>query len=194
MEEQEILFSKSVTNLLKGIINRSDDLEVWDYIIRHKPRIEEYVKYLNLKFVLDSENGYCYVTILDDSKDSRVPRLVRRNQLDRYSSLILVLLKKNLPNTISIKGQEVISKDKIYEYIALFLGKKTDEIREIKRVNSAIKKIADMGFIKQIKGYQDQYEILRIVERFVDAHCLEGIDTKLDSYREFFNEDEKEEE
>ena len=47
-----------------------------------------------------------------------------------------------------------------------------------------INKIVDLGFLRPLRGHDDQFEVQRILKAFVDAQWLSDFDERLARYRD----------
>jgi len=68
--------------------------------------------------------------------------------------------------------------------LLLFLDNKTNEVKQSKEIDSSIKKVQELGFLRAIKNQEGVYEIKRSIKAFVDAQWLDGFSTRLDEYME----------
>ena len=51
------------------------------------------------------------------------------------------------------------------------------------RINTHLNKIADLGFIRRLKGEKDKIEVIRILKAFVDAQWLSELEERLKEYQ-----------
>ena len=65
----------------------------------------------------------------------------------------------------------------------LFLADTANEARLMDRVDSDIKKIVELGFLRKLRGSEDRFEVRRILKSFVDAQWLGEFDRRLSDYR-----------
>ena len=100
-------------------------------------------------------------------------------------SLLLALLRKKLVEMDAAGGETrlILSRDEIVEALRLFLLDSANEVRFVDRVAGHINKVIDMGFMRRLRGRDDQYEVRRILRTFVDAQWLSDLDGKLETYR-----------
>ena len=120
----------------------------------------------------------------------QVPRLVARRPLSFPVSLLLALLRKKLAE-FDAGGQEggvrlVLSREEIVELVRVFLPETSNEVRLIDRVDTDIKKVVELGFLRRMKSTTGQpavFEVRRILKSFVDAQWLAEFDARLAAYR-----------
>ena len=116
--------------------------------------------------------------------DEALPRLVRRRALTYNVSLLLVLLRKRLVEfeTTGGEGRLVLSTDQIVEMLRLFQSESTNDARAVDQAETTIKKAAELGFLRQLRGQNDQWEVRRILKAYVDAQTLSDFAAKLREY------------
>lgn len=52
------------------------------------------------------------------------------------------------------------------------------------RMDAHINKVVELGFLRRLRGRDDQYEVRRILKAFVDAQWLSDFDRRLEGYRQ----------
>lgn len=185
MDSNEYRFSEAVVALLKGIVNEASDTRIWNTIMEQQVYIESYVSKIGLRLMIQSQDGYAYLKQNDDEEnDKSIPRLITRRQLKYLTSLILVLLRKELIelNKNSDLGRYVISKESIIEKVRPYLKDTNDEAKQRKEIEAEINAVEKMGFIRLLKNSNDEYEIIPLLRGFVDAQWLQEFDEKLKAY------------
>lgn len=189
--------SPLVVSLLKSVVYREDKPVLWDALVRLQPQVSDYVAVLGLELVCDESEGYAYLHSLPDSEgeeeagqDStqmlRVPRLMARRQLTYQVSLVLALLRKKLAE-FDAGGTEtrlVLTMEDIVDMVRLFLPESTDETRQADKIAAQVEKIADMGFLRRLRGQDSVFEVRRILKAFVDAQWLSDFDRRLAEYQQ----------
>jgi hypothetical protein len=95
-----------------------------------------------------------------------------------------VLLRKRLVEfeTIGGEGKLVLSRDQIVEMLRVFLAESTNEARVLDRVDHTVKQVADLGFVRPLRGQQHQWEVRRVIKAYVDAQILSDFAGKLREY------------
>lgn len=183
--------------LLKGVIYRDESTGArarqWQDLLDLQHRVRDYVSVLGLTLVLDEAEGHAYLRSADRDEqdpDLQVPRLVARRPLSFPVSLLLALLRKKLAE-FDAGGQEsgvrlVLSRDEIVELVRVFLPETSNEVRLMDRVDTDIKKVVELGFLRRMKSAGGQpavFEVRRILKSFVDAQWLAEFDARLAAYR-----------
>ena len=173
--------------LMKGITTREDDPGLWQALMELQARIREYVAVIGLELVLDEAEGYAYLrqraTVPNEPE---LPRLVARRQLGYSVSLLLALLRKKLAEFDAGSGESrlILSTEQITDMARLFLADTGNEARLMDRIETDVKKIVEMGFLRKLRGSEDRFEVRRILKSFVDAQWLGEFERRLAEYRE----------
>lgn len=191
MNSGEYEFSEAVIALLKGIVNEADT-RIWNTILEQQVYIEDYVSKIGLRLMIHSQDGYAYLKQNDYVDDEKaLPRLVTKRQLKYLTSLILVLLRKEVIELSknSDLGRYVISKASIIEKVRPYLKDTNDEAKQRKEIETEINAIEKMGFIRMLKNSNDEYEIIPLLRGFVDAQWLQDFDEKLKAYVDYVKGD-----
>jgi len=53
------------------------------------------------------------------------------------------------------------------------------------RVETDVKKIVEMGFLRRLRGSEDRFEVRRMLKSFVDAQWIGEFETRLAEYRAY---------
>jgi hypothetical protein len=110
---------------------------------------------------------------------------VARRQLGYPVSLMLALLRKKLAEFDAGSGESrlILSAEQIADLVRLFLADTANEAKLMDRVDSDIKKIVELGFLRKLRGSEDRFEVRRILKSFVDAQWLSEFDRRLADYK-----------
>ena len=77
----------------------------------------------------------------------------------------------------------ILSRDEVAELLRIFLPAGSNEAKQIDQVDSTLNKIAELGFIRRLRGQNQMIEVRRIIKAFVDAQWLADFDERLADYR-----------
>jgi len=135
--------------------------------------------------VVDDAEGYAYLRSRPaDEGDEALPRLVRRRALTYNVSLLLVLLRKRLVEfeTTGSEGRLVLSTDQIVELLRVFQAESTNDARVVDQAQTTIKKAAELGVLRPLRGQNEHWEVRRILKAYVDAQTLADFAAKLREY------------
>jgi hypothetical protein len=182
-EEQAV--ATAIIRLMRGVAYRETDEDTWSALQRHSPAVRDHFATIGVDVVVDDTEGYAYLRSQEDNDgEDPLPRLVNRRSLTYNVSLLLVLLRKRLVEfeTTGGEGKLVLSRDQIVDLLRLFLADSTNEARVIDQVDTTTKKAAELGFVRQLRGQTDQWEVRRILKAYVDAQTLSDFAGKLQEY------------
>lgn len=180
--------SSVVVPLLKGVVYQEENASLWATLLNLQASVRDYVAVLGLELMLDEAEGYAFLRSRRDIADdggNPVPRLVVRRQLSYPVSLLLALLRKKLAE-FDVSGGDtrlILSRDEVVELIRIFLPAGTNEVKSIDQVDATLNKIAELGFIRRLRGQGQTIEVRRIIKAFVDAQWLANFDGHLAEYR-----------
>lgn len=180
--------SMVVVPLLKGVLYREDNPGLWGSLLNLQASVRDYVAVLGLELMLDEAEGYAFLRSRQDEDEdgqAAVPRLVARRQLSYPVSLLLALLRKKLAEFDAAGGDTrlILSRDEVVELIRIFLPAGSNEVKLIDQVDATLNKIAELGFIRRLRGQGQMIEVRRIIKAFVDAQWLTDFDQRLGEYR-----------
>lgn len=177
--------SSAIIRLMQGVIYRESDEDTWLTLERSGAGVRDHFATIGVEVVVDSDEGYAFLRSRPDVEgEEALPRLVRRRTLTYSVSLLLVLLRKRLVEfeTAGGEGRLVLSTEQIVEMLRLFQADSTNDARIVDMVESTIKKAAELGFVRQLRGQRDHWEVRRILKAYVDAETLSDFATKLREY------------
>ena len=177
--------------LLKGIVTREDNPELWQSLLEMLVRVREYFSVIGLELMFDETEGYAYLRQRPAAPDEpELPRLIARRQLSYPVSLLLALLRKKLAELDASSGEPrlILSMEQIADMVRIFLADTGNEARLLDRIESDIRKIVEMGFLRKLHGTDERFEVRRILKSFVDAQWLAEFDRRLAEYKAGVNE------
>ena len=181
--------SSVVVPLLKGVFYREENQGLWLSLLHLQASVQDYVVVLGLELLLDEAEGFAFLRsrkeVEEEEEAASIPRLVARRQLSYPVSLLLALLRKKLTEFDAAGGDTrlILSRDEVVELIRIFLPAGSNEARLIDQIDTIVNKIADLGFVRRLRGQDRLYEVRRIIKAFVDAQWLKDIDERLAEYR-----------
>ncbi len=175
----------AIIRLMQGVVYRESDEDTWITLERLGGGVRDHFATIGIDVVVDDAEGYAYLRSRPtEDGDDPLPRLVRRRALTYNVSLLLVLLRKRLVEfeTTGGEGRLVLSTDQIVEMLRLFQSESTNDARAVDQAETTIKKAAELGFLRQLRGQSDQWEVRRILKAYVDAQTLSDFAAKLREY------------
>jgi Domain of unknown function (DUF4194) len=183
--------STLVIPLLKGVLYRDADAALWSGLLNLQARVRDYVSVLGLELSIDEAEGYAFLRSRAEPEDGaapgapKTPRLIARRPLSFPVSLLLALLRKKLAEFDAGGGETrlVLSRDEIAQMLRVFLPEGSNEARLIDQVDTHLNRIAELGFVRRLRGQEHMLEVQRILKAFVDAQWLAEFDERLAAYR-----------
>jgi hypothetical protein len=179
-------FSGAVIALMGGIVDREDNPALWQRLLDLRQRVAEYVAAMGLELILDEAEGYGYLRQRRAAPgEPELPKLIARRQLGYSVSLLLVLLRRKLAEFDADGGETrlIVDGTQIAEMARMFLADSANEAKLMDRVETDIKKIVEMGFLRRLRGSEDRFEVRRMLKSFVDAQWLAEFERRLSEYR-----------
>ena len=174
--------------LLKGIFYKSDNEKAFFEMVHNSyAAIVEYLDTIALELLIDENDGYAYLKNKIYEEDQQaLPKLLSTRELSYKVSLLCVLLRKKMVDfdMQNDNAKAIITKDDIIQEVLFFLDAKFNEVKIQKDIESTIKKVEELGFLKKLKTTQDVYEIKSSLKSFINASWLDDFDTKLQEYKE----------
>ncbi len=178
--------SPVAVTLLRGVLYQEENPELWNLLLKQQAGVRDYMAVLGLELMFDEAEGYAFLRSRPEDEDEEaIPRLVVRRQLSYPVSLLLALLRKKLAESDAGGGETrlIMSRDEVAEMIRIFFPAGSNEARLIDQVDATLNKIAELGFIRRLRGQGHMIEVRRIIKASVDAQWLADFDQRLDEYR-----------
>lgn len=177
--------ASAIIRLMQGVVYRESDEDTWLALERSGAGVRDHFAMIGVDVVVDTDEGYAFLRSRPEVEgEDALPRLVRRRTLTYSVSLLLVLLRKRLVEfeTGGGEGRLVLSTEQIVEMLRLFQAESSNEARIVDSVESTIRKAAELGFVRQLRGQGDHWEVRRILKAYVDAETLNDFAGKLREY------------
>ncbi len=175
--------------LFKGVFYQEDDPALWQSMFDLKNQMRDYLGVLGLQLILDEAEGYAYLRQRQEEDETvpgqgSLPRLIARRQLSYPVSLLLALLRKRLAESDAGSGEArlILSREQIADLLRLFLAEGSNEAKLADRIDAHISKVVELGFLRRLRGKDEQFEVRRILKAYVDAQWLNEFDQRLRDY------------
>lgn len=182
-EKNNYNFSKILINLMKGIVYREDDVNIWNFLEDNESQVSEHFKIIGLRLIVDKSRGYAYLKqIIFNQEEEQLPRLIRKQPLSRQVSILIVVLRQIVIEKENSGSDDriIVSFDDIADkYRAFYPNSNDDEKKFYKDLKSYLKKVIDLDFIRELKSEEDNYEIKPIIVSFVDMDWLNNFKDRL---------------
>ena len=171
-----------LVSLLKGVVGRDEHESRWASLLRYESEVRDHVAILGLELVIAEEDGYAFLRQSDRAdSDDEVPRLIQRRPLSYPVSLILALLRRRVAEHDASSGEAriVVPVDDVESMVQPYLTGGTDEARRRDRVESYLRQIAKLGFIRFLRGDESRFEVRRLINSFVTADWLAQFERRM---------------
>lgn len=177
--------SPVLISLFKGVLYQDQSPELWRSLLELQGPVRDHAGVFGLELMLDEAEGFAYLRQRVADDEPELPKLVQRRQLGYAVSLLLALLRKKLAEHDAGAGDArlILSREQIVDLVQVFMPVGTNEAMLVDRIDADINKIVDLGFLRRLRGQQDQFEVRRILKAFVDAQWLSDFDQRLAEYQ-----------
>lgn len=186
--EEDIKFSRALIALMRGIVFKNRQLELWETIIAERVRLSDYVQKLGLRLIIDELDHYACLKQVDIAD---IPRLVPRHQLSYPVSLLLVVLRRSMGEYDAANGDSrlILSREEIVEKLRGFFQRQSNEIKFVSDVERYIQKVVELGFLRPLRDQAGVYEIEPVLRGFVTASWLNEFAGRLIEYAAGYTEE-----
>lgn len=181
--------STVVIHLLKGIVFRNEQPQLWQDLLDLQAHVIDYLGVLNLELQIDDNEGYAWLSqkIVDAEDKNPVPRLIARRPLDYRTSLLCVLLRKKIAEVQNTSSElrVIVSREELLNSMRVFMPEKSNEAKIEEQMHSTIKKVIELGFLRPLKTDAEQLEVQRFLVGLVDADWTASLNDKLTEYQQY---------
>lgn len=177
--------SPVLITLFKGVLYQDESPDLWRSLLELQGRVRDHAGVFGLELMLDEAEGFAYLRQRPADEEPELPRLVQRRQLGYSVSLLLALLRKKLAEHDAGSGDSrlIVSREQIVDLVQVFMPTGTNEAKLVDRIAADLNKVVELGFLRRLRGQQDQFEVRRILKAFVDAQWLSDFDQRLAEYQ-----------
>lgn len=178
-------YAPVILKLLQGVLY-SDDPH-WERLQSYLTPIREYFGKIGLQVQNYETEGFAYLEQPDPDPEERtdpLPRLTVRRQLSFKVTVLCVLLREQLRqfDSSDATGRLVLSLEKLRDLLQPYLPEGNNEDRFRREVDSLVKQVVELGFLKRLSGQDENYETRPILKAKIDAEMLELLKQKLEAY------------
>jgi hypothetical protein len=161
---------------------------LWLTLRGQQDEIRHYFRQIGQELVLDEGEGYAFIRQLEIEDEERIPRLVQRRALSYLATLLLTALREEFlrfDSSASDSTRLVKTRDELRNLIFDFQSETTNQVRDTARVDAAITRLGELGFVRQLgSAERDTFEIMRIVKARLSPADLETIKQRLLNHAE----------
>jgi len=181
--------SHAIVALMKGVVYKDKHPRHWTTLLGSFAAINSHFVYVGLEVFLDEAEGFAFLKQIRNEDDSDpLPRLIPKRPLGFLTSLICVLLRKRLAehDASTSEPRLIISEADIFDMVKAFIPEKTNEAKLHDDIRRNIVKVAEMGFLDELKKAEETtYEVRRIIKAAFNADALADLDNLLEGYRNY---------
>jgi hypothetical protein len=178
---REAAFVKA--RLFRDPMYRGDDPALWSVLRSSLEEVRGFFRQIGQEVVFDEGEGYAFIRQIEPQGDERVPRLVQKRPLNYETTLMLVFLREELDRFESSGTDStrlVRSREQLRSLVSPYLRHSTDRARDRDKVDEAINRLANLGFIRrQGTDGVEEFEIMRIVKARFGPEELESVKERL---------------
>ena len=178
-------YAPILIKLLKGVVYSKDSH--WNQLQTYLTPIREYFSKIGLEVRNFEAEGFAYLTQPEadlEDEGEPLPRFTKRHLLSFNLTMLCVLLREELRqyDASDATGQLVIDIEKIRDLLQPYLSENNNEDKFRRNVNSLVDRAKDLGFLRQLSGQENKYEIKPILKAKIDAEALTNLKQKLEEY------------
>jgi hypothetical protein len=171
--------------LLKGIVYADADPAAWRALLTIGAQVRDHLAPLGLDVRVDEAEGYAFVVPVEPGPDEPDrPRLIQRRRLSFRVSLLLALLRRRLME-FDAQGDEtrlIITRDEAVELVRTYHPARSNEARLADEVETDLRKVAELGFVRPLRDQPHTYEVRRIIKAYIDGQWLGDFDERLRTF------------
>ncbi|MCK5736781.1 MAG: DUF4194 domain-containing protein [Spirochaetaceae bacterium] len=179
--------------LLKGVIYRDESPGKWQNLLDNQGPLRDYLTVIGLDLMVFEDEGFAYLKNCEEEDDDETPKLISRRPLSYTVSLLLSQLRRKLAEHDASSGEErlILEKQEIVELMGTFLSRGVNEVQFTRKIEAALQKVFELGFIRFPGDKKDRVEVKRIIKAFVDAQWLNEFDSRMEAYTAYGKSDEE---
>ena len=176
-------YSLSLITMLKGILY-IHQWDAWENLLRYESEVKKYFSEIGLEVYIDKGEGYAYLRQIEFDAVIEVPRIAEKRQLNFFTSLLCIVLRKFLLERDAEAGtaRAMITQQEIVNLMKSFLPTASDEAKQQEKIITTMNKVIEIGFLKKLDGSSNDYEIHRIIKGFVNADVIDDTLKRLKTY------------
>jgi hypothetical protein len=178
---REAAFVKA--RLFREPMYRADDTALWFVLRSNLEEVRGFFRQIGQEVVFDEGEGYAFIRQIEPQGEEKAPRLIQKRPLNYETTLLLVFLREELDRFESSGTDStrlVRSREQLRSLVAPYLRESTDRARDRDKVDEAINRLANLGFIRrQGADGVEEFEIMRIVKARFGPGELESVKERL---------------
>jgi hypothetical protein len=165
-----------------------EDTHLWETLRAERDHIAHYFAQIGQELVIDEAEGYAFLRQIEPGGEELVPRIGRRQALGYTATLLLVCLREELARFDSSPEDStrlVRTRQQLRELVGQFLRESNNQIRDVRTVDAAIKRLEELGFLRALGAAESEtFEIMRILKARFGPSELESVKDRLKRHAE----------
>lgn len=179
-------WSGIAVRLLQGVLYQDDNPSVWEILLNSLGDLSNYFETIGLSLIVDEVNAMAYLRQNEDSNDAKpeaaIPRLFRRQPLSYDQTLLCVLLREEIRQFEESDVQNdrcIVKQEDLLSVWQAFFPETHDVVKLNRSLNSALRKLEDLKFVRQFEKDPPSWEICRILKARLPLDALEALKQNL---------------
>jgi len=160
-----------------------EDTQDWETVRAERDYIARYFRQIGQVLIIDEAEGYAFIRQIESDGEERVPRIGRRQTLGYTATILLVCLREELASFDAAPGDStrlVLTRQQLRALVLQFLRETNNQIRDMRAVDSAIRRVEELGFLRTIgTAESDTLEVMRILKARFGPSELESVKERL---------------
>ncbi|HEV2133943.1 MAG TPA: DUF4194 domain-containing protein [Terracidiphilus sp.] len=161
----------------------AEDAQAWETVRAERNYLTHYFRQIGQQLIVDDAEGYAFIRQIEPEGEERVPRIGRRQPLGYTATILLVCLREELANFDASAGDStrlVRTRQQLRELVSQFVKESNNQIRDMRTVDSAIRRAEELGFLRAIGAEEsDTLEVMRILKARFGPSELESVKERL---------------
>lgn len=178
-------WSIAAVRLLQGVVELEDG-RVWSLLLSSSSQIEQYFSRIGLQLIVDESEGLAYLRQFTDETAppgyEGIPKLFRTTRLSFGQTVLCVLLRDALRRFEEEDTRDdrcVVDESDLLDQWKAFFPTHGDEVRQQRDLQSTLKRLEELGFVRRFSQEPPSWEARRILKARLTADELEHLQRQL---------------
>ena len=175
----------AAVKLLQGVVEFEDG-RAWNLVLANHSHLEQYFARLGLQLIVDESEGFAYLRQFAEvslpAGYEAIPKLFRVTRLSFGQTLLSVILRDTLRRFEDEDTRDdrcVVDESDLLDQWKGFFGAQGDDVRLQRELQSCLRKLEDLGFVRPFGEEPPAWEVRRIIKARLTAEELERFQQQL---------------
>jgi|LakMenE01Jun11ns_1017448.scaffolds.fasta_scaffold9598171_1 hypothetical protein len=175
-------WSGVAVRLLQGVVYQDDHAIAWETLLNSHAELKNYFATIGLSVIVDEVNAMAYLRQNDEpiegTAETSLPRLFRRQPLSYEQTLLCVLLREELRQFEENDVQNercIVQQGDLLSVWQAFFPESSDTVKLNRTLNSTLRKLEELRFVKQFEKDPPSWEVCRILKARLPLEELENL-------------------